>query len=127
MLISGIGVVYLDQYLPPYVGGLLFGVGSGAAMIPYSMIKEANPDNVKGSATGAMNFLVFSLSAFLAPTFGLVLQRLADGKPLTKQTFHEADLIWVGAIVPSLILTFFLRETGAAGRPASLALRTRPA
>ena len=39
-------------------------------MIPYTIIKEANPDNVKGSATGAINFVVFSFSACLAPVFG---------------------------------------------------------
>jgi MFS family permease len=121
MLASGIGVVYLHQYMPAYVGGLLFGVGSGAAMIPYTMIKEVNPDNVKGSATGAMNFLVFSFSAFLAPVFGFVLLQFSDAKSLTLETFHEADLIWVGAIVLSLILTFFLRETGAAARRAPFA------
>src|SRR5216684_9033753 len=59
-LASLLAIVYAPGLLPPYVGGLLFGIGSGAAMIPYSMIKEVNPDNVKGSATGAMNFLVFS-------------------------------------------------------------------
>jgi CRP/FNR family cyclic AMP-dependent transcriptional regulator len=40
------------------------------AMIPYSIIKEVNPDEVKGSATGAINFLVFVMSAFAAPAFG---------------------------------------------------------
>src|SRR6201997_5573980 len=34
------------------IGMLIFGIASGAAMIPYSVIKEVNPDNVKGSATG---------------------------------------------------------------------------
>jgi|SRR5271165_2316845 len=125
MLLSGIDVVYFPEDLPPYVGGLVFGIGSGAAMIPYTMIKEASPDNVKGSATGAMNFLIFSFSAFLAPAFGLVLLRLSDANPLTLQTFHEADLIWVGAIVLSLILTFFLRETGVAARSAPLAAPAR--
>ena len=118
MLISGVGAVYLHRYLPPYTGGLLFGVGSGAAMIPYTMIKEVNPDEVKASTAGAMNFLVFTFSAFLGPIFGLALQRLSGGEPLTLATFHEADVIWVGAIVLSLILTIFLRETGAAVRPA---------
>jgi MFS family permease len=113
MLISGIGIAYFSALIPPYIGGLLFGVGSGAAMIPYAMIKEANPDKVKGSATGAMNFLVFSLSAFLAPVFGIVLTRFSGGRPLTLETFHQADSIWVGAIVLSFILTLFLRETGA--------------
>jgi MFS family permease len=112
---AGIGVVYFHQYLPPYAGGLLFGFGSGAAMIPYSMIKEVNPDHVKASTAGAMNFLVFTFSALLGPVFGLALQRLSDGKALTLTTFHWADQIWGGAIGLALILTFFLRETGAVG------------
>ena len=121
MLLSLIGIVYLHELMQPYVGGLVFGIGSGAAMIPYTMIKEVNPDHVKGSATGAMNFLVFSLSAFLAPVFGLVLVSLSGGPPLTLQTFQEADLIWVGAILLSFILTLFVRETGAAVRSATKA------
>ena len=36
-------------------------------MIPYSIIKEVNPDDVEGSATGAINFLVFVMSAFAGP------------------------------------------------------------
>ena len=28
-------------------------------MIPFSMMKEANPSQVKGTAAGVMNFLVF--------------------------------------------------------------------
>ncbi len=60
MLISGVGIACFSAFLPRYVGGLLFGVGSGAAMIPYAMIEEADPDNVKGSTTGAMNFLVLA-------------------------------------------------------------------
>jgi MFS family permease len=118
MLLSIVAIVYLPALMPPYVGGLVFGIGSGAAMIPYTMIKEVNPEHVKGSAAGAMNFLVFSLSAFLAPAFGLALMRLSGGKPLTLQTYQHADLIWVGAIVLSLVLTWFMRETGAAARAA---------
>jgi ABC-type phosphate/phosphonate transport system permease subunit len=66
-----------------------------------------------------MNFLVFVLSAFLAPLFGLALMRLSGGMPLTLQTYQHADLIWVGAIILSLVLTLFLRETGAAARTAT--------
>jgi len=116
MLVSLGAIVYLNDLIPPYLGGLAFGIGSGAAMIPYSMIKEVNPDNVKGSAAGAMNFLVFSFSAFLAPAFGLALKDLSDGGPLAAATFREADLIWFGAIILSLVLTLFLRETGKAAR-----------
>ena len=116
MLLSGGAIALFDTWMPPYVGGLLFGIGSGAAMIPYAMIKEANPDKVKGSATGAMNFLVFSLSAVLAPLFGYALMRISGGETLTLANFREADLIWAAAIVLSLILTLFLRETGSARR-----------
>ena len=111
-----LGIVYLSAFIPPYIGGLIFGIGSGAAMIPYTMIKEANPDNVKGSATGAMNFLVFSLSAFLAPVFGFALMHLSGGKTLTLENFQQADTIWAAAIVLSLVLTFFLRETGTGAK-----------
>jgi MFS family permease len=114
MLVSGGAIAFFDAWMPPYIGGLLFGIGSGAAMIPYAMIKEANPDKVKGSATGAMNFLVFSLSALLAPLFGFVLMRISGGATLTLANFREADIIWGAAIVLSLILTFFLHETGSA-------------
>ena len=116
MLICMIGLICAPQWVPPLTGGLLFGIGSGAAMIPYTIIKEVNPDRVKGSAAGAMNFLVFSLSALLAPAFGLALAKLSGGLALTTVTFQEADLIWLAAIVLSLVLTLFLRETGARAR-----------
>ena len=58
-------------------------------MIPYSMIKEVNPDEVKGSATGAMNFIVFVMSAFGAPAAGWLLQKLASGGALTLDIFTE--------------------------------------
>jgi len=116
MLIYIVGIICVPQLVPPYAGGFLFGIGSGAAMIPYTIIKEVNPDRVKGSATGAMNFLVFSLSALLAPAFGFALAKLSGGLALTTATFQKADLIWLAAIVLSFVLTLFLRETGARAR-----------
>ncbi|MFH1340628.1 MAG: MFS transporter [Pseudomonadota bacterium] len=118
MLAAGIVLVYLHHYLSPSIGGLLFGIASGAAMIPYTIAKEVNPDHAKASTAGAMNFLVFTFSAVLGPVFGLALERLSGAEALTLRSFHLADLIWAGGIVLSLILTFFLRETGAAARPA---------
>src|SRR5262249_27604582 len=43
--------------LPPYVLALIFGIASGTAMLPYTVIKEANPPNLTGTATGVINFL----------------------------------------------------------------------
>src|SRR5258705_6631932 len=45
------------QVLPPYVLALTAGVASGAAMLPYTVIKEANPAAVSGTATGVVNFI----------------------------------------------------------------------
>ena len=62
---------------PPYVLGLLTGIVSGAAMLPYTVIKEANPAEYAGTATGVVNFLNFTLSALLGPVFDRILQRVS--------------------------------------------------
>jgi MFS family permease len=118
MLAYFIGLVFFPRSVPPYAGGLLFGIGSGAAMITYTMIKEVNPDRVKGSAAGAMNFLVFGMSALLGPLFGLTLAHLSSGHELTLEAFQTADWAWIAAVVVSLVLMLFLRETGSAANRA---------
>ena len=116
MLVATLALYYLPpETFPPYVLALLLGFGSGAAMIPYSTIKEVNPDHAKGSATGAMNFMVFVLSALLAPAYGWWLQKLANGGPLTEEVFSKAGNVFIAAIVLAVIATIFLRETGPAG------------
>ena len=89
-------------------------------MIPYSSIKEANPDEVKGSATGAINFLVFMISALVAPGYGWLLTRLSAGAPMTLEVFQKGGATGIAAIVAAIILAFFIRETGAAVRPSAL-------
>src|SRR4029079_17345122 len=56
--------------------GIIMGVASGAAMLPYSVIKEANPPELGGTATGVINFLNFTLSALLGPVFGSRLTQM---------------------------------------------------
>jgi len=117
MLAAMLGINYLPpNTLPPYVLGFVLGFGSGAAMIPYSTIKEVNPDYAKGSATGAMNFLVFVMSALVGPGFGWLLQRLAGGRELSLDAFAKADRVFVAAIVIAGILALFLKETGSAAQ-----------
>ena len=55
---------------PPFSLGLVAGIASGAAMLPYTVIKEANRPEHSGTATGVINFINFSLSALLGPVFG---------------------------------------------------------
>ena len=118
MLVAAGAFVYLPGVVPPYVLGLLLGIGSGAAMIPYTMIKEVNPDEVKGSATGAINFLVFTLSALVAPLYGLLLRSLSGDGRLTLGVFQQASGVGLVGIVLAIVLALFIRETGAAAPKA---------
>ncbi|WP_206614201.1 MFS transporter [Paenirhodobacter populi] len=112
MLLAGVLILYLPEVLPPYVGGLALGIGSGAAMIPYTSIKELNPDRVKGSATGAINFIVFTMTAVLNPGFGRILASRSDGGEMTLATFQAAGAWILGGIVLAILLTIPLRESG---------------
>jgi MFS family permease len=117
MLVAALAIFYLPaETFPPYLLGFLLGFGSGAAMIPYSIIKEVNPDHAKGSATGAMNFLVFVMTALASPAIGWSMQKLAGGTALTLKVFDEAGGVYVGAIVIAGIITLFLQETGSGRR-----------
>jgi MFS family permease len=117
MLASALAILYLPaNSAPPYLLGFLLGFGSGAAMIPYSIIKEVNPDNVKGSATGAINFLVFVMSAFAAPGYGWLLQKLAGGAALTLPVFQKGGAGLIVGMVLAAVLALFIRETGWASR-----------
>lgn len=103
--------------LPPYVLGILAGVASGAAMLPYTVIKEANPPELSGTATGAINFLNFTFSAVLGPAFGWLLRTVSGGAGTMSldhyQMAFEPLLYGVGLAV---LLTLALKETGAAAR-----------
>src|SRR4051794_12670998 len=48
MLLSAVAVLLLPGVAasPPYLPALLLGLGSGAAMLPFAIIKEVNPDGV---------------------------------------------------------------------------------
>ena len=99
------------------VVGILMGVASGAAMLPYSVIKEVNPPNLGGSATGVINFINFTFSALLGPVFGsrLVQSPGADAAAALAQYQAGFKPLLYG-ILAAVILTFFLRETGPAVR-----------
>jgi MFS family permease len=105
---------------PPYVLGLVAGIASGAAMLPYTVIKEANPPEASGTATGVVNFLNFTFSALLGPVFGWLLVTVSGGAARMNmehyQTAFEPLLYGVGL---AIVLTLLLKETGPAVRRAS--------
>jgi MFS family permease len=98
---------------PPFSIALMIGIASGSGMIPYTVVKEANPPQLSGTATGVCNFITFTFSALLGPVFGWLLLRSSVGSDqfMMKdyQVTFEPLLFGVGLAV---FLTFFLKETG---------------
>ena len=95
--------------------GILMGIASGAAMIPYTVIKEANPPELGGTATGVINFLNFTFSALLGPVFGARLVTMPEGDvDLALKHYQAGFKPLLYGIVIALVLTLFLRETGPA-------------
>jgi hypothetical protein len=94
-------------------------------MLPYTVIKEANPPQYGGTATGVVNFLNFTFSALLGPVFGWILRSVSGGAARMELEHYQAAfsslLYGVGIAV---VLTFLLRETGPAARSAGAAAKS---
>jgi MFS family permease len=114
MLAAGLVAIYLPaSAFPPYSVALVLGIGSGAAMIPFSMMKEANPSQVKGTAAGVMNFLVFLTSGLMSP-FISRLMAPTQSTPLSLHEFQVAFEPLVVGVIVAIVLSFLVRETGTA-------------
>jgi MFS family permease len=100
---------------PPYVLGLVAGVASGAAMLPYTVIKEANPPEMSGTSTGVVNFLNFTFSALLGPVFGWILVAVSGGaSAMTLDHYQTTFQPLLYGVAIAVGLTFLLKETGPA-------------
>ena len=109
--------------LPPYVLGFLAGFSSGAAMVIYTVIKEANPPQFGGTSTGVIGFLNFTFSALIGPVFGSRLQRFSGGMDSGLEQYQMTfqPLIY-GVALAVLLTVLLLKETGPAARvPAATA------
>lgn len=99
--------------LPPYLLGLFAGVASGSAMLPYTIIKEANPSHFGGIATGVVNFLNFTFSALLGPVFAWLLQHLSrQSSAMQLEHYQMAFAPLLLGVTVAIALTFLLKETG---------------
>jgi MFS family permease len=107
--------------VPPYALGLVTGIASGAAMLPYTVIKEANPPHVSGSATGVVNFLNFTFSALLGPVFASMLMRASAGASQMTVAHYQATFTpLIYGVGLAIVLTLFLKETGPGVRLAAM-------
>ena len=112
---------------PPYVLGLVAGVASGAAMLPYTVIKEANPPTMSGTATGVVNFLNFTFSALLGPVFAWLLVTVSGGATsMTLDHYQMAFQPLLYGVALALVLTFLLKETGPAARTVPARVQVAP-
>ena len=97
--------------------GLVMGIASGAAMLPYTVIKEVNPPELSGSATGVVNFINFTFSALLGPVFGRLLVQASEGSERLDLEHYQATFRpMLFGIAAAMLLTCALRETGPANR-----------
>ena len=114
----------------PSVSASSPGSPPGAAMIPYTVIKEANRPEHSGTATGVVNFINFSFSALLGPVFGGLLMRASGGGERELGHYQAAFQPLLYGVGLAIVLTLFLRETGQRGptgrRPRDLTIDGRP-
>jgi MFS family permease len=102
---------------PPYVIGLVAGLASGAAMLPYTIIKEVNPPQFGGTATGVVNFLNFTFSALLGPVFSGILLRVSGGAAHMELSHYQAAFMpLLYGVAIAIVLALLLKETGPAAR-----------
>jgi MFS family permease len=114
MIAAAAQIAFHPIPIPVHVAMFLFGVASGAAMIPYSVIKEVNPDGVKGSATGGINFLVFGITAFLGPVYAHHIGRGIGNSANLHLHFQNGAMFWMACCALAVVVSLFLRETGPA-------------
>jgi MFS family permease len=86
-------------------------------MLPYTVIKEANPPNMSGTATGVVNFLNFTFSALLGPVFGWILITVSgQAKEMSLEHYQTGFEPLLYGVAVAIVLTFLLKETGPAVR-----------
>jgi hypothetical protein len=112
MFLAAALITFSTGHRAAEIGCLIFGIASGAAMIPYTIIKEVNPDEVKGSATGGINFLTFSVTALVGPIFADLLGKGFASTQNHIAHFRQSGVFWLAGIALAIALSAFLRETG---------------
>ena len=83
MLLMAAAVVqlpFLPDLMPAALDAVHFRSRIRCCDDPLSIIKEANPDKVKGSATGAINFIVFGVTALIGPVFASLFAKTLTGR-----------------------------------------------
>jgi hypothetical protein len=85
-------------------------------MIAYTVVKEANPPQFAGTATGVINFLNFTFSALLGPVFGRIMQAASESQATPVEQYRTTFAPLILGVALAMILTLLLKETGPAAK-----------
>src|SRR5581483_6535542 len=108
------------NYFPNYFVGLMAGVSSGAAMLTYTVIKEANPPQYAGTAIGVVNLLNFTFSALLGEVFVRIMKSVSATQSSGLEHYKTTFLPLVYGVGAAIVLTVALKETGLAGQVSAV-------
>jgi MFS family permease len=95
---------------------LITGIVSGSAMLTYTVIKEANPPQYGGTATGVISLLNFGLSALVGPMLGGTVHSASAGTQPSLEHYQIAFHPLLYGVGLAIMLTLALKETGPAAR-----------
>ena len=105
-----------SSLLPAHVLGLIIGLASGASMLTFAVMKEANPPEWTGTATGVMSFLNISFGAFIVPVVAEVIRVISRFVPIPLDYERVPLGMLLCGVVLAIVLTGGLKETGRAVR-----------
>ena len=83
-------------------------------MVPYTIVKESYPRELGGTATGVVNFVIFTLSALLGPILAWVMEIVSGGGDLKPQHYQTTFQPLLYGVAFAIVLTFLVKETGEA-------------
>ncbi|MBA2710951.1 MAG: MFS transporter [Tatlockia sp.] len=114
-LVSTLSVLYLPlPFYSMYLVLFLFGIGAGGQTVSFAVVKENNPPDLVGTASGINNLAVLVGGAIFQPIVGMILYKSSDwmminGAPVySVQSYNKALLILPCCYLVSLFISLFL-------------------
>ena len=108
-----IGLIYWDTHIIwMYIFSFFLGVTMSAYVIPFAIIGEILPAEVKGKAMGFTNSLTLLIGApILQPLIGHFLKHASKPQEIAIEKFNTALAFLPLALAVAFILSFFIKET----------------
>lgn len=110
-----------------YVVLFILGLGAGGQTVSFAVVKDENPPELVGTASGFNNLAVLLGGAIFQPLVGIFLQFSSHSKTMTSlevytiASFNKALIVMPVCFLASLIITLFLLKESHPGHQNSLA------